>query len=177
MTHGSHLVDTARFLGGELDSVQARFVERFGSYCWYVAVTYADGSLGHLDIIVPIQGDFEEGFQIFGERGSAKGRVYLPWFHKASDVECFSADDQQYHRPLGADAYTYKLQIEGFADTILNGAPMQGASLDDGTAAVRALRDRALGGTRAADPSCGRGRWGLGSLSRRRARRAPLLLC
>jgi len=63
----------------------------------------------------------------------------LPWFHKASDVECFSADDQQYHRPLGADAYTYKLQIEGFADTILKGAPMQGASLDDGTAAVRAL--------------------------------------
>jgi predicted dehydrogenase len=68
-----------------------------------------------------------------------KGRVHLPWFHKASEVECFSAKDRTYRRPLGEDAHTYKLQIEGFADTILNGTPQHGASLDDGLAAVRAL--------------------------------------
>ena len=37
------------------------------------------------------------------------------------------------------DAYTYKLQIEGFADTILNDAPMHGAGVDDGVAAMRAM--------------------------------------
>jgi predicted dehydrogenase len=63
----------------------------------------------------------------------------LTWFHKSSVVECFSTADRQYHRPLGEDAYTYKLQIEGFADTILHGAPQHGANIDDGVAAMRAL--------------------------------------
>ena len=94
---------------------------------------------GHLDLIIPIRGDMEEGFQVFGEHGSAQGRVFLPWFHKSSVVECFSNRDRMYRRPLGEDAYTYKLQIEGFADTILNGAPQHGADVDDGAAAMRAM--------------------------------------
>ena len=47
--------------------------------------------------------------------------------------------DGQFRRPLGEDAHTYKRQVEGFAATILDGAPMAGASLDDGLAAVRAM--------------------------------------
>jgi predicted dehydrogenase len=139
LTHGSHLVDMARFLGGEITAVQARFVQKFEAYCWYIAVDFADGSVGHLDLIIPISGDFEEGFQVFGEHGSVQGKVYLPWYHKASYVECFSTEDRQYHRPLGEDAHTYKLQIESFADVILHHAPMQGASIEDGLAAMRAL--------------------------------------
>jgi predicted dehydrogenase len=139
LTHGSHLVDTARFLGGEITQVHARFIEKFEAYCWFVSVDFASGGIGHLDLIIPIRGDFEEGFQLFGERGSINGRVYLPWFHKSSVVECFSTDDRQYHRPLGEDAYTYKLQIEGFADTILKGVPMQGASIEDGIATMRTM--------------------------------------
>lgn len=139
LTHGSHLVDTARFLGGTITAVQARLVERADAYCWFIAVAFADGSLGHLDLIVSIRGDWEEGFQIYGEKGSVKGKVFLPWFHKSSEVECFSAVDGQYRRVLGADAYTYKRQIEGFANTILHGAPQLGATVDDGAAAVRAL--------------------------------------
>lgn len=139
LTHGSHLIDTARYLGGAIESVRARFLHRAESYCWSVEVEYATGCLGHLDLLVPARGDFEEGFHIYGEHGSVKGRTYLPWFHKASDVECFSARDRQYHRPLGEDAYTYKLQIESFADTILLGAPMCGAGIDDGVAAMRAM--------------------------------------
>lgn len=139
LTHGSHLVDTARFLGGEIVQVQARFTNRFNAYGWFVAVDFADGTLGHLDLIIPIQGDFEEGFQVFGAQGSVVARGYLPWFHKASHVECFSAADRQYHRVLGEDAYSYKLQIESFADTILHGTLQQGASIDDGVAAMRAM--------------------------------------
>jgi predicted dehydrogenase len=139
LTHGSHLVDSARYLGGEIAAVRARLLERFGAYCWFVSVDFADGSLGHLDLTIAVRGDFEEGFQVYGEHGSVTGKVFLPWYHKASHVECFSVKDRQFHRPLGEDAFTYKLQIEGFAETILHGAPMQGAGIDDGVAAVRAM--------------------------------------
>jgi predicted dehydrogenase len=139
LTHGSHLVDLARFLAGEIVSLRARLNEKFGAICWFVDLEFASGSLGHLDLHVPVQGDFEEGFQITGEWGSVKGRAYLPWFYKSSEVECFSIRDRQYHRPLGEDAFSYKLQVEGFATTILDGTPQHGASLEDGIAAVRAL--------------------------------------
>lgn len=137
--HGSHLFDTARLLGGEIVRVNARLVEKFGAYCWFIAVEYANGAVGHLDLIIAIRGDWEEGFQVYGEHGSVKGRTHLPWFHKTSEVECFSVKDGVYRRPLGADAHTYKLQIEGFAGTILNGTPQQGASVDDGLAAMQAM--------------------------------------
>ncbi len=139
LTHGSHLVDTAQFLGGEIVQVHARYVARGGSACWFVAVDFADGSVGHLDLIIPIRGDFEEGFQVFGEGGSVVGRAYLPWYHKSSHVECFSDADRQYHRVLGEDGYSYKRQIEGFAETVLHGVPQQGATVDDGLAAMRVL--------------------------------------
>lgn len=139
LTHASHLVDTARWLGGDIASVHARLREQAGAFCWFIETEFASGALGHLDLTIPVRGDFEEGFQIQGEHGSVKGLVHLPWFHKASVVECFSTRDRQFRRPLGEDAHTYKLQLEGFADTILHGAPQHGASLDDGLAAMRAL--------------------------------------
>ncbi len=139
LTHGSHLIDTARFLGGEITSVRARLATKFGSYCWFVEAGFGNGALGHLDLTIAVQGDWMEGFQIYGEQGSVHGKTYLPWFHKASDVDCFSARDSLYRRPLGEDAHTYKLQIEGFADSILNGVPLRGASIDDGVAGMRAM--------------------------------------
>jgi predicted dehydrogenase len=139
LTHASHLVDTARVLGGEILSVHARLRERFGAFCWYVDVEFAGGVLGHLDLTIPVRGDFEEGFQVQGEHGSVKGQVFLPWYHKASLVEGFSARERQYRRPLGEDAHTYKLQLESFAACILEGAPQTGAGIDDGLAALRAL--------------------------------------
>ena len=139
LTHASHLVDTARFLAGGIAGVRARVLERFGAFCWFIETEFANGALGHLELAIPMRGDFEEGFQIRGEHGSARGRVFLPWFHKSSEVECFSEKDRAYRRPLGEDAHSYKLQLEGFADTILRGLPQHGANIDDGLAAMRAL--------------------------------------
>ena len=76
---------------------------------------------------------------MYGEYGSVIGKTYNPWYLRSSDVECFSVRDDQYHRILGEDAHFYKLQIEGFVDAILHKAPMRGANIDDGTAAIRAL--------------------------------------
>ena len=66
--HGSHLVDTARFLGGEIVRVQARLIEKFGAYCWFVATEFADGSVGHLDLTMAVRMDWHEGFQVYGQR-------------------------------------------------------------------------------------------------------------
>lgn len=139
LTHGSHLVDTARFLAGPIEAIRARLLVRFESYCWFIEAEFAGGALGHLDLTIPIRGDFQEGFQAYGENGSATGRTYLPWFHKASDVECFSTADRTSRRPLGEDAHTYKRQVEGFADAILHGVPQAGATAEDGLAAMRAM--------------------------------------
>lgn len=139
LTHGSHLLDTARFLGGPLVSCRARLVERFGAFCWFVDVEFANGANGHLDLTVAVRMDWHEGFQIYGERGSVIGKVYNPWLLRAADVECFSVADGQYHRPLGADAHVYRLQVESFADAALHGTPPHGASIDDGVASVRAM--------------------------------------
>lgn len=139
LTHGSHLVDTARFLGGSIVSVRARLSEKWGAYCWFVDTEYADGCLGHLDMTIAVRGDFEEGYQVLGEHGSVRARAPLTWYHKTADVECFSVRDGVFRRPLGEDAYSYKRQIEGFAATILDGAPHSGATVEDGLAAMRAL--------------------------------------
>lgn len=137
--HGSHLIDTARFLGGEIAAVRGRLAEKFGAYCWFVDVEFANGALGQLDLTIAVRMDWHEGFQIYGEHGSVLGKTYNPWYFRSSDVECFSAKDGQYHRVLGEDAHFYKLQVEGFADSILNGAPLHGASAEDGLAAMRGM--------------------------------------
>ena len=99
-------------------------------------VEFDSGALGHLSLISPRQGDFEEGFRVHGEHGSVIGKAPLPWFQRAQ-VECFK--DGEYRRLLGEDGYTFKRQIEGFADIVLHGKPQHGANLDDGIAAVRGL--------------------------------------
>ncbi|GCE08921.1 Gfo/Idh/MocA family protein [Dictyobacter aurantiacus] len=137
--HASHLVDTARFLGGEIIRVHARLVEKFGAYCWFVDTEFADGSLGHLDLTIAVRMDWHEGFQVYGEHGSVVGKTFNPWYLRSSEVECFSARDGQYHRVLGADGHVYKRQIEGFAETILHGVPQHGAGAEDGVAAIRTL--------------------------------------
>jgi predicted dehydrogenase len=139
LTHGSHLVDTARYLAGEIVAVRARCAERFDTYCWFIEADLASGALAHFELTIPLRGDFEEGFRIYGEHGSVQGKVFLPWYHKASVVECFSEKDRQFHRPLGEDAYTYKLQIESFADAVLYGQPQRGARIEDGLAAMRTM--------------------------------------
>lgn len=137
--HGSHLVDTARFLGGAIVRLQARLVEKFGAYCWFVAVEFADGSIGHLDLTIAVRMDWHEGFQVYGEYGSVLGKTFNPWYLRSSEVECFSVRDGQYHRVLGEDGHVYKRQIEGFAETILHAAPQHGAGIEDGIAAIRTL--------------------------------------
>jgi predicted dehydrogenase len=136
LTHGVHMLDTARFLAGPLVAVHARHHAHREMHGWSITVEFASGALGHLSLISPRRGDFEEGFRAHGAHGSVFGQAPLPWFQRAR-VECFK--DGEYRRLLGEDGFTFKRQIEGFADVILHGVPQHGANLDDGIAAVRGL--------------------------------------
>ena len=139
LTHGSHLVDLARYLGGPIRAVQARFNQRFGAHCWFVHVDFTSGAIGHLDLTIGVRMDWHEGFQIYGEHGSASAKIYNPWFYKSSDVELFHEDSATTTRVLGADGHFYRRQLEGFADCILVGAPMRGASIADGVASIKTM--------------------------------------
>ncbi len=139
LAHGSHLFDTARFLCGEITEVSARLNEKFGAYSWFVDVAFANGAIGHLDLTVAVRMDGHEGLQLYGEHGSVIAKTYNPWYFKTSEVDIFSERDASYRRPLGADGHFYRRQLEGFADTILDHAPMRGATIEDGIASVRAM--------------------------------------
>jgi predicted dehydrogenase len=139
LTHGSHMVDMARLLGGDIAGrageacreIRRLLLVRFGRFRqWRRRSPGSDRDSAR---------GFRRGFRAYGEHGSVNGRIHLPWFHKSSEVECFSIKDDLYRRPLGQDAFTYKLQLEGFADTILHGKPQLGASVEDGVAAMRAM--------------------------------------
>ena len=121
--HASHLVDTARFLCGDIVSVRAQLAEKFGAFSWFVSTELAGGSIGHLDLTMSVRMDWFEGFHVYGEHGSVVARAFQPWYLRAAEVECFSDRDRSYHRPLGADSHVFRRQVEGFADTILDRRP------------------------------------------------------
>jgi len=139
LAHGSHLVDTARYFGGDILSVAARLSTKFNSCCWFVDVEYANGCLGHLDLTVAVRMDWHEGFQIYGEHGAILGKTYNPWFYRSSEVDLFDERDATTRRVLGADGHFFRRQVEGFARAALNGTAIEGANVDDGEATVRAM--------------------------------------
>jgi predicted dehydrogenase len=139
LAHGCHLVDTARYFAGDIVAVRAQLSERFGARCWFVDTEFANGTLGHLDLTVAVRMDWHEGFQIYGEHGSVVAKTYNPWYYKSSDVDIFHEKDATVRRPLGADGHFYRRQLEGFADVVLHGKPMTGATAADGVASVRAM--------------------------------------
>lgn len=139
LAHGCHLVDTARFLCGDLVEVQARHLQRFGAYSWFVDVAFANGALGHLDLTVAVRMDWHEGFQLYGEHGSVVAKTFNPWLFRSSEVDIFRESTGGTSRVLGADAHVFRRQLESFADAILNDTPIAGADVEDGVASVRAM--------------------------------------
>jgi len=139
LAHGCHLVDTARYLCGEIVEVRARHLQRFGSHSWFVDVGFANGALGHLDLTVAVRMDWHEGLQIYGENGSVVARTFNPWLFRSSEVDIFREATGSSSRILGADGHFYRRQLESFADSVLNDTPVKGADVTDGTASVRAM--------------------------------------
>ena len=139
LAHGCHLVDTARYLCGDIVELQARHLQRFGAHSWFVDVGFANGALGHLDLTVAVRMDWHEGFQLYGEHGSVVAKTFNPWLFRSSEVDIFRESTGGTSRVLGADAHVFRRQLESFADAILHDTPVAGADVEDGVASVRAM--------------------------------------
>ncbi|MGO1972343.1 MAG: Gfo/Idh/MocA family protein [Propionibacteriaceae bacterium] len=137
--HGSHLLDTARYLGGPIKALRARLSEKAGTYCWFVEAEFENGCMGQLDLTLAVRMDWWEGFQVYGSEGSLLGKIFNPWFLKSSEVQAFSTKDDQYHQPIGADANVFRLQVEDLARATRAGSTPRGATAEDGLASVRGM--------------------------------------
>ncbi|MGV9214387.1 Gfo/Idh/MocA family protein [Micromonospora sp. RB23] len=139
LAHGSHLFDTARYLGGPIESVRARLSTRAGAHCWFAEVAFANGCLGHLDLTVAVRMDWWEGFQVYGAEGSVVGRVFHPWYRRAAEVQAFSTRDAQFRQPLGEDAEVFRHQVDDLVSAATAGTALRGADAEDGLACVRGM--------------------------------------
>jgi len=139
MAHGSHLFDTARFLAGDIISIEAKYAQKRGLHSWLVACEFEGGVIGSLDLTVSIVQDWQEGAQIYGTGGTVFARMYNPWEFRAATVECYDGATHLSHSPYVADGQFYRRQLEAFADTVLHGVPSDAATVDDGIASVRAM--------------------------------------
>ncbi len=139
MAHGSHLLDTAVLFGGRIGSVYAQFTQKYDIFCWFISVEFLNGAVGHLDLTIKIRLDWHEGFQMYGQYGSILAKTYNPWYYKSSEVSCYFEPEQQYYKPLGADGFSYRRQLEHFADVILTDAPPKGTSINEGQHVVESM--------------------------------------
>ena len=57
----------------------------------------------------------------------------------AEEKDLFEKLSKKLTRVLGADGHFYRRQLEGFADVVLKGVPMNGADIIDGVASIRAM--------------------------------------
>jgi predicted dehydrogenase len=154
LTHSPHLLDLAGNLVGPIEKVRAIHRERditseagsrIVSHVWHVDVGFVpkpgenEGATGHFELVLPRRGEFAEGFKLETNLGRALVEYPYVWFQREERVEIYEAHTKTISRPDGQDTNTFRLQLEALADTILQGAPLVNANLEDGIAAVKAM--------------------------------------
>ncbi len=137
--HASHLFDTARYLMGNIISVETKHVVKGNMYSWLIACDFENGAIGNLDLTVAVRADWHEGLQIYGTNGTVFAKLYNPWIFRTAEVECCNETTREIKKPYEPDGHFYRRQLESFAEVILDGKEQGGAGLDDGIAALRAI--------------------------------------
>jgi len=155
LTHSPHLLDLAGHLVGPIEKVRAIHRERditpfdaqskTVSHVWHIDVGFiprpgeTEGATGHFELVLPRHGEFAEGFKLETNLGHALVEFPYVWFQREQRVEIYEADTKSIVRPEGQDTNSFRLQLEALADTILKGAPLVNANLEDGIEAVKAM--------------------------------------
>lgn len=137
--HGSHLFDTALYFMGPITGVSARYVHRESLHSWLIDCNFACGAIGTLNLTVAIAQKWHEGCEIYGTGGTIYAKTYNPWEFRSSEVECFDKETCTSVSPAAFDGQFYRRELEAFADSILYGGPITGASAEDGIMVMRAL--------------------------------------
>ena len=99
----------------------------------------SEGATGHFELVLPRHGEFAEGFKLETNLGHALVEFPYVWFQREQRVEIYEAQMRSIVRPEGQDTNTFRLQLEALVDTILRGAPLLNANLEDGIEAVKAM--------------------------------------
>jgi predicted dehydrogenase len=153
--HGAHLFDNLRFLVGEATSVRADLAVNGDQYAWHGLVRLVGGGIGHFDLVVYVESDWSEGIAIFAEHGSVHVSMPNPFFLRPSEVRVFDARQRAWHQPLFDSGDAYLRQLDAFAASALEDAPVI-AGVDDGIAALELIeavaRSVSEGGTPVAVP-------------------------
>jgi predicted dehydrogenase len=137
-THGAHVLDGLRLLLGDVLAVSARHAVSGPDHTWHVGAELASGGLAHVEITASVHGEWSEGAEIYGQRGSVRLRTHFPFTRQASDVEVFEEGRSVAERSVFADSDAYERQVEAFARSIRDGTPCT-PDAADGVAAVRLI--------------------------------------
>lgn len=137
--HGSHLFDTALYFMGAITRVSARYVHEEKLHSWLIDCDFASGAIGTLDLTIAIAQKWHEGCEIYGTGGTVFAKTYTPWEFRSSEVKCFDKESGTSVSPAAFDGQFYRRELEGFARSVLTGAPLAGASAADGIEVMRAL--------------------------------------
>jgi len=137
-TQGAHLVDSVRYLAGEVLAVTAQVARREGNWSWHGLFEFAQGGCGHFELTCKSCGDWCERYEVLGEHGSAQIEVPLPFYHRPAQARCFEGQTQQWTQPLGGRSNAYANQLDYFASVVLDDLPAS-PDAEDGLAAVQLL--------------------------------------
>ena len=137
--HGSHLLDTALYFMGMIESISARYVHKESLHSWLIDCNFESGAIGTLDLTVAIAQQWHEGCEIYGTDGTIYAKTFNPWEFRSSVVECYDKATNTSVTPAAYDGQFYRRELEGFADSILKGTPCTGATAEDGMMVMRAL--------------------------------------
>jgi predicted dehydrogenase len=137
-THGAHVLDGLRFLLGDPVDLAARFARAGDDLAWHGIAGLESGGLAHFEIAANVHGEWSEGADIYGERGSVRLRTHFPFALRASDVEVFDETSTTATRPVFGETNAYERQIEAFAHAVRTGSATT-PDAADGVAAVRLI--------------------------------------
>ncbi len=137
-THGAHVFDLVRFVLGPPVTIQTTLAVRNDTYSWHGLLRLEDGTLGDVELTVYVESDWSEGFDVFGERGSVSVRTGNPFFLRPSAVRVFESATASWHKPTFPDGDPYLRQLDSFAASVLDGAPVA-ADVSDGIAALELI--------------------------------------
>ena len=138
-THGAHVFDLMRHLGGDLAWVSAHAASRAGDHSWHGTAGLRDSTgLASFEISAGVHSEWSEGTDIYGERGHIRIRSPYVFTKLGSAVELYVEAERIAQRPHFGDTNPYERQVESFARAILEDLPTN-PSPEDGVAAVRVI--------------------------------------
>jgi predicted dehydrogenase len=137
-THGNHLVNMLRYLGGEITAVEAMLATKYGNSSWHSVIEFSDGAVGHLELTTAVSMDWMEDYQVHGQYGSVTVALFLPFALRGSEVRVFDARSGEYRMPAVPANDPYQGQLEAFARSIVTGQPVT-PDVYDGIADLQVL--------------------------------------